>query len=79
MAKEDTSRMSMAEAVEIVRTQPLMEADAAQVFLKTSRNMLYRALREGSIAGIRVGSKWRIPTAPYRAMLEPAAPRHEAA
>lgn len=62
-------RPSMEEAVRRIETEPFTTALELSVLLKMSLPMTYAAIKDGSIPSIRVGSKLRIPCAPYRKLM----------
>ena len=57
---------SLEEAQHEVQTKPFVTAPVISVLMGISLGMVYSAIGEGSIPSVRVGSKHRIPTGPYR-------------
>ena len=60
---------SMEDAVRVIETQPFTTPSVISVLLKMSMPMTYAAIADGSIPSTRVGSKLRIPCAPYRDLM----------
>ena len=72
-------RPDTAEAEHRLRTEPFVTVPVLAKVLKMSPDLVYRGVKDGSVKSVKVGSKVRIPSADYRAMLPPAAPQNEAA
>lgn len=60
---------SMQDALREIETEPFVTPHVIAVVLRTSLGLAYEGVKNGTIPSTRVGSKIRIPTAPYRKML----------
>ena len=60
---------SKEQAFRLIRTEMFVPVPVIAVALGVSRNLAYEGVKDGSIPSVRIASKIRVPTAPYREKL----------
>ena len=80
MAQGEQTGCKVRDAVERLRTQPTIDPDDWAAINGVDRNTAYKELAAGKVEGAyRVGSLYRIPSAPWRLKLGLHAPAELAA
>lgn len=67
----------MSEEIAKLLNQPTIDVLDAGKILGIGKSCAYSAAKDGSIPTIKIGGRYRVPTAPLRAMLGMTAPAPE--